>query len=253
MTEHKNNFPDFYITAPQPCPYLKNRRERKLFTHLTKEKPQILIDNLLRGGFRRSQNIAYMPYCDNCTSCVSVRIVVDEFTPKRSLKRSLTKNLDLKVKRIQPLPTVEQYDLFRSYLTERHANGEMADMSVIDYSVMIEESVIDTFITEYRLPCKTAVHHRNSQKSDHSPLVGVALCDFLSDGISMVYSFYDTTLQARSLGTYIIVEHIEYARRLGLPYVYLGYWINGSKKMKYKTRFKPQEQLTPNGWVRMED
>lgn len=248
MTEHKNNFPDFYITAPQPCPYLTNRKERKLFTHLTKDKSQLLIDNLLRGGFRRSQNIAYMPYCDNCTACVSVRIIVDEFAPRRAFKRTRNKNLDLRVKRVQPIPSTEQYNLFHTYLADRHANGEMADMSILDYSVMIEESVIDTFIAEYRLPSTEEGQKFNKEGG----LVGVALSDFLSDGISMVYSFYDTSLQARSLGTYIIIEHIEYARRLGLPYVYLGYWISGSQKMQYKTRFQPQERLTPNGWVRAE-
>lgn len=256
MTEHKNNFPDFYITAPQPCPYLVNRKERKLFTHLTKDKPFFLVDSLLRGGFRRSQNIAYMPYCDNCNQCVSVRIRVNDFELKKSLKRYKTKNADLHITRQQPIPSSEQYRLFKDYLHERHAQGEMADMSVLDYSVMVEESVINTFITEYRLPKEPKISLSRNKEipcSQRGELAGVALCDFLSDGISMVYSFYDTSLKSRSLGTYIILEHIEYAKTLGLPYVYLGYWIAGSQKMKYKRRFKPQEHLTPKGWVQVED
>ncbi|MEM7618848.1 MAG: arginyltransferase [Pseudomonadota bacterium] len=248
MTEHKSNFPDFYITAPQPCPYLSYRKERKLFTHLTKDKPNVLIDNLLKGGFRRSQNIAYMPYCDNCSACVSVRIVVDEFEPKRTLKRAQNKNADLKITRMPANPTIEQYHLFKQYLHSRHAQGEMADMSLLDYGVMVEESVIKTFITEYRLSHNT----EEMQSSEDETLIGVALCDYLSDGISMVYSFFDTTLDSRSLGTYMIMEQIQYAKKINLPYVYLGYWINGSQKMKYKTRFKPQERLTPKGWVRFE-
>jgi arginine-tRNA-protein transferase len=241
VTEHKSNFPEFYITAPQPCPYLPGRLERKLFTHLTRDKPGFLIDNLLKGGFRRSQNIAYMPYCDACSACVPVRILVDEFEPRRSLKRIARDNQDLVATRMRPAPSSEQYALFRDYIEARHADGGMAEMSVLDYSLMVEDSVVETFVTEYR------------QKPDEigdSPLMAVALCDRLSDGISMVYSFYDPDLLARSLGTYMILDHIEYARSQGYPFVYLGYWIEGSRKMRYKDRFQPQERLTSKGWVR---
>ncbi len=247
MTEHKNSFPDFYITAAQPCPYLPDRQERKLFTHLSKDKSPALIDNLLKGGFRRSQNIAYMPYCDTCCACVSIRILVDEFEPKRSIKRAWTSNGDLGVERVSAVPTSEQYSLFNEYIEARHADGGMADMSVLEYSTMVEETTVDTFITEYRLP-----EHEYHDPSQLSPLAAVALCDQLSDGISLVYSFYDPHLQSRSLGTHIIVDHIEYARSLGLPYVYLGYWIKGSGKMDYKARFQPQEHLTSQGWRRSE-
>ncbi len=245
MTEHKSNFPEFYITAPQPCPYLAGRFERKLFTHLTPDKPDILIDNLLKGGFRRSQNIAYMPYCDACSACVPVRIVVDEFQASRSLKRIVRHNSDLMVRRLGPTPNSEQYALFRSYIHSRHADGGMAEMSVLDYSLMIEDSVVETFVSEYRLK-------PDPEGDGTAPLVAICLCDRLSDGISMVYSFYDPALNSRSLGTYMILEHVEYARRMGLPFVYLGYWIEGSRKMRYKSRFHPQEHLTAKGWVRYE-
>jgi leucyl-tRNA---protein transferase len=244
VTEHKSNFPEFYITAPQPCPYLPGRLERKLFTHLTRDKPQFLVDNLLKGGFRRSQNIAYMPYCDSCSACVPVRIVVDAFSPRRSLRRIAKQNFDLRPLRLDPAPSSEQYSLFRRYIDTRHGDGGMAEMSVLDYSLMVEDSVVETFITEYRLKPEPDAHE------DDSPLVAVALCDRLSDGISMVYSFYEPDEAVRSLGTYMILEHIEYARAAGLPYVYLGYWIAGSRKMRYKNRFQPQEQLTSKGWVR---
>jgi len=248
MTEQQKHFPEFYVTAPQACPYLPGRLERKLFTHLTHDKPAALIDNLLKGGFRRSQNIAYMPYCEGCHACVSVRVLVDEFEMGRTMRRVMDRNSDLVSKQVAPVPTSEQYSLFRSYIDTRHADGGMADMSVLDYAMMVEDSVINTFLTEYRE--KPADDPLDSDRSTW-PLKSVALCDRLSDGISMVYSFYDPEDATRSLGTHMILDHIEYARRLGLPYLYLGYWIRGSRKMNYKTRFQPQEQLTANGWLRV--
>ncbi len=245
MSEHKTNFPEFYITAPQSCPYLPGRQERKLFTHLTHDKPESLIDNLLKGGFRRSQNIAYMPYCDSCSACVPVRIVVDEFKPVGSLRRVWRANRDLVATRVGVAPTSEQYSLFRAYIDQRHADGGMADMSVLDYTLMVEDSVVDTTLTEYRMKPRLT-----DREDERPPLVGVSLCDRLSDGTSMVYSFYEPGSPERSLGTFMILEQVEQARRLGLPYVYLGYWIRGSRKMDYKTRFQPQEHLTREGWVR---
>jgi arginine-tRNA-protein transferase len=247
VTEHKTDFPQFYITAPQPCPYLPGKLERKLFTHLSNGRSPTLIDNLLRGGFRRSQNIAYMPYCDACSACVPVRILVDEFEPKRTLKRIRRANRDLEARRIGAVPTSEQYSLFRDYLDHRHSDGGMADMSVLDYAMMVEDSVVDTQLTEYRIRTRAG---ESREKGGQNRLVGVTLFDRLSDGVSMVYSFYDPMLSDRSLGSYMILEHIEYARALGLPYVYLGYWIKDSPKMDYKTRFRPQERLTARGWVR---
>ena len=247
MTEQRKHFPEFYVTAPQPCPYLAGKLERKLFTHLTHDKAPALIDNLLKGGFRRSQNIAYMPYCEGCQSCVSVRMCVSEFELTRSMRRVLDANSDLVARRLQATPTSEQYALFRAYIDARHADGGMADMTVLDYAMMVEDSIIDTFITEYRL----APDPSSKTPAEKRPLVGVALCDRLSDGISMVYSFYEPDAVKRGLGTHMILEHIAYAQKLGVPYLYLGYWIDGSPKMSYKRRFQPQEQLTGSGWQRV--
>lgn len=246
MSEQQKHFPEFYVTTPQPCPYLQGRLERKLFTHLTRDKPLALVDSLLKGGFRRSQNIAYMPYCEGCHACVSVRVVVDEFEPTRSMRRVVDKNRDLGAMRLTPTATSEQYRLFRSYIDARHHDGGMADMTVLDYATMVQESVLGTFQTEYRFRPENALEHN----FETWPLAAVALTDRLSDGLSMVYSFYDPDHEPRSLGTYMILEHIDYARRLGLPYLYLGYWIEGSRKMSYKARFGPQERLGPNGWHR---
>lgn len=251
MTEQQKKFPEFYVTAPQPCPYLPGRLERKLFTHLTHDKAPELIDRLLTTGFRRSQNIAYVPYCDGCQACVSVRVLTQEFTPDRSMRRVQRRNASLVARRMSAQPTSEQYALFRSYIDRRHGDGGMADMTVLDFRMMVEDSVIDTFITEYREKPDGVPYLADD--FDSWPLRAVALCDRLSDGISMVYSFYDPDRPSDGLGTYMILEHIDFANRLGLPHVYLGYWIEGSEKMAYKTRFKPQERLGPDRWIRALD
>jgi leucyl-tRNA---protein transferase len=242
--DQKRRFPEFYVTAPQPCPYLPGRFERKIFTHLSSDRPRALIDNLLKGGFRRSQNIAYMPYCDHCAACVPVRVVAGEFEPKRTLAKIWRMNSDIEARRLAGRPTLEQFALFRTYIEARHAEGGMADMSLLDYSMMVQDSAVETFLTEYRLPCTDRAGARDN------PLVAAVLCDRLSDGISLVYSFYEPELSWRSLGSYIIMEQAAFAREHGIPYVYLGYWIEGSRKMTYKTRFTPQEHLTSLGWVR---
>ncbi len=248
MTEQQKSFPEFYVTAPQQCPYLKGRHERKLFTHLTPDKPRPMLDRLLRSGFRRSQNVAYMPYCEGCQACVSVRVKVDAFEPGRTFRRIITRNADLTARRIPSVPTVEQYTLFRSYIDQRHGDGGMADMTVMDFAMMVEDSIIDTTLTEYRVQPSGGDALAGANTDAPGRLAAVALCDRLSDGISMVYSFYDTSEETRSLGSYMILEHIAHTRRLGLPYLYLGYWIEGSRKMTYKSRFTPQEHLGPDGW-----
>jgi arginine-tRNA-protein transferase len=207
-----------------------------------------MVDNLLKGGFRRSQNIAYMPYCDGCQACVSIRINVNEFKFGRSFRRTIRHNADLQTKHASAVATSEQYSLFRDYISSRHSDGGMADMSVFDYSMMVEDSAVDTFITEYRQRPSSPLL---ASALTEMPLVAAVLCDRLSDGLSLVYSFYDPDLPERGLGNYIILEHITYARSLGLPYVYLGYWIEDSPKMGYKSRFMPQERLTRHGWVRV--
>ena len=150
MTEQKRDFPDFYITSPQPCPYLPGRRERKVFTHLTSDKPPAVVDHLLRTGFRRSQNIAYTPCCDGCNACVSVRVLVDQFDPGRSFRRTMEQNRDIVARRLPAMASGEQYALFRDYVAARHGDGGMADMSVNDYRSMVQDSPLDTSLTEYR-------------------------------------------------------------------------------------------------------
>jgi leucyl-tRNA---protein transferase len=240
--------PQFYLTAPSSCPYLPGMLERKVFTHLVGRRAIPLNDTLTQTGFRRSQTIAYRPACENCRACVSVRVLVDDFKPSKCQRRIKRANADL-IGTVAPAkPTGEQYSLFRSYLDARHPDGGMADMSMLDYSMMIEDSHIDTVLTEYRQRgIDTFITGRGE-----GPLLGACLTDRLADGLSLVYSFYSAEESRRSLGAFMILDHIEKARRLGLPHVYLGYWVEGSKKMAYKGSYLPQERLGLNGWVRVE-
>lgn len=246
MTSHPVQPPQFFLTAPSPCPYLEGQFERKVFTHLVGEKASDLNDLLTQGGFRRSQNIAYRPACETCRACVSVRILVDQFTPTKSMRRIVNRNRDLIASEYRAEPSSEQYSLFRDYLDARHRKGGMSDMTVLDYAMMIEDSHVETRIIEYRL---AEIDSRITGKSD-GPLVAVALSDVMGDGMSMVYSFFDPDLADRSLGTFMILDHIERTRKRGQPHVYLGYWVNGSRKMDYKTKFLPQEHLGARGWER---
>jgi arginyl-tRNA--protein-N-Asp/Glu arginylyltransferase len=248
VTQHSRNTPQFYLTAPSPCPYLPGQEERKVFTHLVGERAAELNDLLTHGGFRRSQSIAYRPACENCRACISVRVLVDEFKPSRSMRRILDQNRDLIGDIRNGAPTSEQYSVFRTYLDARHRDGGMADMSVLDYAMMVEDSHVETRIVEYRRRGPdSAINGRG-----RGDLMAVALTDVLGDGLSMVYSFFEPGAAARSLGSFMILDHIARARRMGLAFVYLGYWVQGSRKMDYKGRFLPQERLTSEGWRRTE-
>ena len=246
MTREARDAPQFYLTAPSACPYLPGQQERKIFTHLVGKRAAALNDLLTQTGFRRSQTIAYRPACESCRACVSVRVLVDDFRPSASQRRTIRANADLLGVFVTPKPTNEHYILFRSYLDARHPEGGMADMSSLDFAMMVEDTHIDTVLTEYRP--RSGVGGQQSS----GPLLGVCLTDRLADGLSLVYSFYAPNVARRSLGSYIILDHIEKARRLGLPHVYLGYWVEGSKKMGYKASYLPQERLGLHGWSRVE-
>jgi len=215
--------------------------ERKVFARLTGPLAQPLSEALTHSGFRRSQSIAYRPACEGCNACVSVRIVAEEFVPSRSQKRIRRRNGDLVRREVAAEATREQFALLRTYLDSRHSGGGMSDMGLFDYVAMVEETPVNTHIVEYRRP-----------STDGTPgaLVACALSDVLRDGLSMVYSFYHPGEDARSLGTHMILDHVAAARARKLPYVYLGYWVPGSDKMDYKSRFAPLEALGQNGWAR---
>ena len=232
--------PQFYVTAPQPCPYLDGRMERKLFTALQGDQAERLNDALSKQGFRRSQNVLYRPSCTECSACYSARIRVADFTPSKSQKRALRRNADLRREATSPWATEEQFALFRRYLDSRHSDGGMADMDVLEFAAMIEETRIRSRLVEYSADPEPGERRRK--------LTAVCLTDILDDGVSMVYSFYEPARISDSLGTFVILDHVEIAREAGLPYVYLGYWVPGSRKMGYKANFGALEVYIGGRW-----
>ncbi|MGJ8528794.1 arginyltransferase [Maritalea sp.] len=246
MTEHSPSDLQFYLTAETPCPYLPGKFERKLFTHLAGKRAGDLHDMLSLHGFRRSQNIAYRPACEGCDACQSARVLVDDFERNANQRRIWRKNADIVGTPVDPVATQEQYALFKRYLKTRHQDGGMSEMSHIDYEFMLEDTPVQSMVVEYRI--------RTDLDQDDGPLVGLALTDLLPDGISMVYSFFDTEAHRRSLGRFMVLDQIERSRRLGLPFLYLGYWVKNSPKMTYKSSFQPLEILG-NGdrWQLLDD
>ena len=228
----------FFSTEPAPCPYLAGRAERRLVTAIEGSDPEQLHDRLLRAGFRRSQGYAYRPACTGCQACVPVRIPVTRFCLRRSWRRILRDNRDLLPNERPAVATAEQYALFRRYLEGRHAESGMADMTWTEFRTMINDSPVQTRVVEWR---------RTIDRS----LIAASLTDRCPSGLSGVYKFFDPDEGRRSLGSLIILWHVQRAIELGLPYVYLGYWIAQSPKMGYKARFQPLERLTPAGWQTM--
>ncbi len=237
--------PQFYVTAPQPCPYLDGRQERKLFTALPGENAVRLNDALSKQGFRRSQNVLYRPSCAECTACLSARIRVEDFTPSRSQRRAIRKNSYLRRDATSPWATEDQYGLFRRYLDSRHSDGGMADMDIFEFAAMIEETPVKSRVVEYT--------DKSDTPDGKRALVAVCLTDVLDDGVSMVYSFYEPNRAVDSIGTYIILDHVEIARQSRLPYVYLGYWVPGSRKMGYKANFSGLEVYKSGSWQAIGD
>ena len=197
-----------------------------------------------RIAYRRRQSVAYRPSCAGCTASVSVRVVANQFQPNASQRKLLKRNADLEVTACKPWATEEQYELLRRYLRARHPDGGMVEMDEHDFSDMVEQSPVKTYIVEYREPGRDGKQGR---------LVGACLTDQQADGLSMIYSFFEPDYEQRpGLGTFIILDHIVRAGRANLPYVYLGYWVEESKRMAYKSRFRPLERLGPGGWRRFD-
>ncbi len=214
-----------------------------MFTELKGAHADQLNEALGRIGFRRSQTVAYRPSCVDCNACVSVRVVAQEFAPSSTQKRNLRRNQDLVATECRPWATEEQFELLQRYLGVRHPGGGMASMEEIDYADMVEHTPVNSQVIEYREPLDGVSPGR---------LVGACLTDRQGDGLSMIYSFYDPEHEARSgLGNYIILDHIRRAAEQGLPYVYLGYWVHGSDRMRYKVRYRPLERLGREGWQRL--
>jgi arginine-tRNA-protein transferase len=227
-----------------PCPYLPGKTERKVFTELKGPNADELNDALGRIGFRRSQTVAYRPSCIDCSACISVRVVADQFVPSATQRKNLKRNSDLIVSACKPWSTPEQFELLQRYLAARHPGGGMATMDEMDFADMVEHTPVKSYVIEYREP---------GVDGKPGKLVGACLTDRQGDGLSMIYSFYEPDHEARQgLGNYIILDHILHAARIGLPYVYLGYWVEGSARMQYKVRYRPLERLGREGWERFD-
>jgi len=224
----------FFTTAPMPCPYLSGLVERRLVTELAGRDAPAYHDALSRAGFRRSHGIAYVPICPDCSACAIVRIVAGEVKRTRSQKRVWTLNHDLDVTQVPARATREQFAVFSDYQRSRHGDGDMARMDAYDYQALVEDTPVQSSILEFR--------------DGDGRLVAACVIDHLSDGPSAVYSFFDPAQSRRSLGTYMILWLIDYANAQGLSYVYLGFWVADSRKMSYKSRFRPIEAFTPDGW-----
>ena len=240
--------PQFYVTAPQPCPYLEGRMERKLFTALQGDNADRLNDALSKQGFRRSQNVLYRPSCADCQACYSARIRVADFAPSRGQARVLRRNGHLKRRATSPWATEEQFALFRRYLDGRHATGGMADMDIFEFAAMVEETPVRSRLIEYHDPGEAP-----ADRAGGEALRAVCLTDILDDGLSMVYSFFDPDRDRDSLGTFVILDHVAIARELKLPFVYLGYWVPGSEKMGYKAKFGPLDVYRDGRWQAIGD
>lgn len=243
MTDQTPETTQLFLTAAMPCPYLPGKMERKLFTHLSGRRASMLHQLLSDNGFRRSQNLIYRPACEGCNACQSVRIVSREFEPSKRFRRVVRNNSDIGVSVRPAVATPEQYELFKRYLDARHFGGGMTQMSYQDYEYMVEDTPVQSVLVEYRL-----------LSLPDQPLIAVALTDLMPDGLSMVYSFYDPQMAHRSLGTYLILDHIQQVRSAGLDYVYLGYWVKDSPKMAYKADYRPLDvQRGSLGWARLDD
>ena len=217
-----------------PCPYLPGRIERQVYAELSEPTSREVFRRLSAAGFRRSHHIAYRPACPACTACVPVRLPVNRFEWTRSWRRVRNANASLTAVDTGLDIDDAQFQLFRRYVRSRHEDGDMALMSLRDYASMVLTSSVDTTIFEFR--------------DAAGECVAACLVDTLGDGLSAVYSFFDPDLKRKSPGSYMILWLIEEAKRRGLDYVYLGFWIADSPKMSYKNRFRPLEGFGPDGW-----
>ncbi|MCW9078770.1 MAG: arginyltransferase [Gammaproteobacteria bacterium] len=226
-----------YLSAPHDCSYLPDRQSSTLFADPEQAMDMATYSELLHYGFRRSGKMVYTPRCENCRECVSVRVPVADFSPRRSQRRVLQANADIEMREHPAAFNPQHYALYQRYTAARHEDGDMADASSEDYLGFLCAPWCDTRFFEFHIGGR---------------LVAVAVTDMPADGLSAVYTFFDPELAPRSLGTFAILRQIAHAQALGLPYLYLGYWIRDSRKMAYKVNFRPIELWREGQWRRLE-
>ncbi|CAL1239079.1 arginyltransferase [Candidatus Methylocalor cossyra] len=227
-----------YIGYEHDCDYLPGRRAQMAYVSPRVPLDRAIYTRLAASGFRRSGEMVYRPYCRDCSACVPVRIPVQEFRPNRSQRRVEKANADLTVTRKLDVFDEEHYQLYMRYLRSRHPEGHMVLSSREDYIQFVASEWGDTGFYEFR---------------HGSELLAVAVVDHLDDGLSAVYTFYDPDQPRRSLGTYAVLWQVAEARRRGLPWVYLGFWIAQCRKMAYKVLFRPLQAMRAEGWVTLEE
>jgi leucyl-tRNA---protein transferase len=224
-----------YLSPPHTCNYLADRRSQMLFVHPDDPIDGTLYHGLLHRGFRRSGRIVYTPSCEDCRQCVSARVPVAAFSPRRIQRRIQRRNADLARTLVEPAFVPEHFALYQRYTAARHGSDGMAQASPSEYMGFLCADWCDTVFMELR---------------GEQGLLAVAVTDVLADGLSSVYTFFDPELDTRSLGAFAILSQIELARERALPYVYLGYWIRDCRKMAYKTGFRPIELWWQGQWQR---
>lgn len=232
----------FYATAPYPCSYLPEQIARSQVATPSHAIGEDVYGNLVNAGFRRSGLFTYRPYCDHCKACIATRIPVQYFEPNRSQRRSWKKHSGLQVQVLSLAYQEEHYRLYQDYQTQRHRGSQMEDDNQEQYMQFLLQSRVNSRIVEFR-----------DGPNDHHPgrLRMVSMIDVVEQGISSVYTFFDAKEANASYGTYSILWQIEQAQQLGLPYLYLGYYIAKSPKMSYKAKFQPIEGLVDDQWQRL--